>query len=70
MALLGWVAGCAVVWSGLFTVGSYLYGRMTMALFLLGVFIVSSSVLVYVINQLWANTSGDAVALPNKNVNK
>ena len=70
MALLGWVAGCAVVWSGLFTVGSYLYGRMTMALFLLGVFIVSSSVLVYVINQLWANTSGDAVALPNKNLNK
>ena len=27
LALLGWVAGCTVIWSSLFTVGNLLYGR-------------------------------------------
>ena len=27
LALLGWVAGCATIWSALFTVGNFLYGR-------------------------------------------
>ena len=55
LALLGWTAGCAVIWSSLFTVGNFLYGRMGLALLLCGVFIVSGLVLIYVINQLWAN---------------
>jgi Na+/proline symporter len=53
MGLLGWVAGCATIWSALFTVGNFLYGRTGYALMLLAVFIVSGSLLVYVMNRLW-----------------
>jgi solute:Na+ symporter, SSS family len=53
MALLGWVAGCTTIWSSLFTVGNYLYGRMTYAIILFGVFVVSGSALIYVMNKLW-----------------
>ncbi|HZR18200.1 MAG TPA: sodium:solute symporter family protein [Verrucomicrobiae bacterium] len=61
MALLGWVAGCTVTWSGLFMVGNFLYGRTVPALVLLGILIVSGAALVAVINQLWSN-GGDADA--------
>ena len=57
LALLGWVAGCTVVWSGLFMVGNFLYGRLPMAGLLLGAFIVSGVALIYVMNQLWNGTS-------------
>jgi len=57
LALLGWSAGCTVIWSSLFTVGNFLYGRMGLALLLCGVFVASGLVLIYVINQLWANKS-------------
>jgi Na+/proline symporter len=53
MALLGWVTGCTMIWSALFTVGNYLYGRMDYAIGLLVVFLISGSVLLYVIRQLW-----------------
>jgi SSS family solute:Na+ symporter len=53
LALLGWVAGCTVVWSALFAVGNFLYGRMEYALGLVGVFAVSGGVLLYVMNTLW-----------------
>jgi solute:Na+ symporter, SSS family len=53
MALLGWVAGCTVIWSSLFTVGNFLYGRTGNAIGLLAVFLVSGGVLLYVINSLW-----------------
>jgi solute:Na+ symporter, SSS family len=53
-AALGWVSGCAAIWSSLFAVGNFLYGRMNYALPLLGVFIVSGLVLVYVVNTLWS----------------
>jgi Na+/proline symporter len=70
LALLGWSAGCTSIWAALFTVGNFLYGRMGLALFLFGVFVASGLVLIYVINQLWANTSGDASPAPsNKNPN-
>ena len=36
LALLGWFAGCATIWSALFTVGNFLYGRTLVALLLLG----------------------------------
>jgi Na+/proline symporter len=55
MALLGWVSGCTVIWSSLFSVGNFLYGRTTMALMLLAVFVVSGAVLLYVINCLWSD---------------
>jgi Na+/proline symporter len=54
LALIGWVAGCTVIWSSLFTVGNFLYGRKGMALMLLGVFIASGLVLLRVINLLWS----------------
>ena len=53
MAALGWVSGCAVIWSSLFAIGNFLYGRTSLALLLSGVFVVSGLVLLYVINHLW-----------------
>jgi len=54
LALLGWVAGCATIWSALFTVGNFLYGRLNYALMLLVVFIASCLVLLFVIHALWS----------------
>lgn len=54
MALLGWVAGCTVIWSSLFAVGNFLYGRTGYALGLLVVFIISGGALLFVINRLWS----------------
>ena len=75
LAMVGWVSGCAMIWSSLFTVGNFLYGhityttfrlggmdlnlpwpgdqRMTYAAILLGVFVLSSAVLIRVVNKLW-----------------
>jgi hypothetical protein len=36
LALIGWLAGSVVIWSSLFTVGNFLYGRLEYALALLG----------------------------------
>ena len=58
MALLGWVAGCTAIWSALFTVGNFLYGRTSEALFLLGVFAISGFVLLRVVQRLWDTSSG------------
>jgi solute:Na+ symporter, SSS family len=55
LALVGWVSGCTVIWSALFTVGNFLYGRTGYALGLLAVFAGSGLALLYVVNQLWAN---------------
>ena len=56
-ALLGWVAGCMVIWSSLFTVGNILYGRTSMALLLGAVFVVSGLVLLSIVNKLWAGST-------------
>jgi SSS family solute:Na+ symporter len=53
MATLGWISGCLTIWSSLFAIGNFLYGRMTLALLLTGVFLVSGTTLIYVVNQLW-----------------
>jgi Na+/proline symporter len=55
LALLGWIAGCSTVWSALFTIGNILYHRTGYALMLFGVFIVSGSFVIYVVNKLWSN---------------
>jgi len=57
MSLLGWAAGCAMIWSALFTVGNFLYGRASLAYMLLGVFVVSSAVTLYIVNKLWTSSS-------------
>jgi Na+/proline symporter len=53
LSLLGWSTGCVVIWSALFAVGNFLYGRMGYAVALLAVLLVSGTVLVRVINRLW-----------------
>ena len=54
LALVGWVSGSMVIWSSLFCVGNFLYGRMNYAFGLLGVFIVAGLVLLKVIHSLWS----------------
>ncbi len=53
MSMIGWLSGSFVIWSGLFVVGNFLYGRMGYALFMLIVLLVSGSVLIWVIKRLW-----------------
>ena len=53
MALLGWVAGCTAIWSSLFAVGNYLYGRWGYAIALSAVFAVSGLVLIRIVTRLW-----------------
>jgi solute:Na+ symporter, SSS family len=60
LALLGWVAGCAMVWSALFTIGNILYGRTGYAIVLGAVFAASGSALLYVIRRLWAVSEVEA----------
>jgi Na+/proline symporter len=57
LALVGWSAGCTVIWSSLFAVGNVLYGRWLLASALIAVFVVSGAVLIWVINRLWGNNS-------------
>jgi SSS family solute:Na+ symporter len=60
MALLGWVAGCAAIWSALFAVGNFLYGRMGLALALTAVFVVTGLTVTRIVSRLW--TGGAAAA--------
>jgi solute:Na+ symporter, SSS family len=60
MALVGWVSGCTAIWSALFTVGNFLYGREAAAWMLLAVFGVSSLVLVRIVQRLWTGASMNA----------
>jgi solute:Na+ symporter, SSS family len=53
MAALGWISGCAVIWSSLFAIGNFLYGRTPLAVTLTAVFAVSGATLLYVIRHLW-----------------
>jgi Na+/proline symporter len=61
-AFLGWIAGCAVIWSSLFAIGNFLYAagdpsRLKMAWILTAVFAVSGYVLLKVTQQLWADST-------------
>ncbi len=62
LALIGWAAGCAVIWSSLFTVGNFLYGRYGYALALGAIFALSGMVLLRVINKLWAGKGEQALS--------
>lgn len=54
LGLVGWFSGSIVIWSSLFSIGNFLYGRLTIAFVLLAVFIISGIVLLKVINRLWS----------------
>ena len=53
LALLGWVAGSMAIWSALFAVGNYLYGRVGYAIALTLVFVVTSAIVIRVMSTLW-----------------
>lgn len=57
MSLLGWVAGCICVWSGLFTVGNFLYGRMLFAMEMLIALLISGGLLIWVVRRLWSDSA-------------
>ena len=61
LALFGWFTGCTVIWSSLFTVGNFLYGRMNYAIILLGVTVCSGLGLLYVINRLWSDRGSERI---------
>ena len=46
LALLGWFTGCTTIWSALFTVGNFLYGRTGYALVCLAMFTLAGVVLI------------------------
>ena len=53
LSLLGWLSGTVVIWSSLFTVGNFLYGRLNYAFTLLAVFVISVILLLTVIKKVW-----------------
>jgi hypothetical protein len=53
LALLGWVSGTVLIWSALFTVGNFLYGRVGYTTALLSVSILSGLALISVVRRLW-----------------
>ncbi len=53
MQLLGWVLGVCVVWSGLFSGGSFLLGKTLPGWILLTLFIASSTGLLLTVRRLW-----------------
>jgi SSS family solute:Na+ symporter len=62
MALAGWVAGCTAIWSALFAVGNFLYGRYSSFAVCTIVFVVSGVVLVRIVTRLWSG-SGEAAGV-------
>ena len=44
LAMLGWLSGVTLIWSALFTVGNFLYGRMNYAWSLLALSLVCTGV--------------------------
>ncbi len=59
-ATLGWIAGCVTIWSSLFAIGNFLYGRTQLAVILTAVFAVSGMVLITVTNRLWDRPAAPA----------
>jgi solute:Na+ symporter, SSS family len=53
LSMVGWIMGCTMIWSALFTVGNVLYGRTNYALALGAVFVVSGLIVIRVVQRLW-----------------
>jgi SSS family solute:Na+ symporter len=62
MALLGWVAGCAAIWSALFAVGNLLYYRLVSFTICTVVFVVAGIVLIKIVQALWSGSGERATA--------
>ncbi len=52
-ALVGWLAGCTMIWSALFATGNFLYGRTGYAVALTALFAITAAVLVAIVRPLW-----------------
>jgi hypothetical protein len=59
-AMIGWVLGCAFVYSALFGTGSLLYGRMPQFYAWLGLFIVSGIGMARVLKGFWSGAGAEA----------
>jgi Na+/proline symporter len=53
LALVGWVAGSLLIWSSLFAIGNFLYGRTGYALALAVVSAGSGAAVTWVVGRLW-----------------
>ncbi|MDD3117540.1 MAG: Na+:solute symporter [Victivallales bacterium] len=53
LSLLGWILGVSMVWSALFSVGSFMFGDTTSGVVLTGVFVISTGILVPLLRRLW-----------------
>jgi SSS family solute:Na+ symporter len=53
LAMVGWISGCIMIWSALFTVGNFLYGRYEYAFALLAAFVITGLILIRVVQRLW-----------------
>ncbi len=62
LGMLGWVTGSTTIWSALFALGNFLYGRMEYAVILTVIFIISGIVLIGVVNKLWNGNSASETA--------
>jgi Na+/proline symporter len=62
LALLGWVAGSMAIWSSLFALGNYLYGRTGYAIGLTIVFVITGLIVIRVVQTLWS-AAGDEAAV-------
>ena len=60
LALLGWFTGCTTIWSSLFAVGNFLYGRTVAAVACTAVFVVAGLVLIRVVSRLWQAPAQEA----------
>jgi hypothetical protein len=56
-ALVGWTTGCALIWSLLFSIGNFLYGRTTIAMILLAIAAVAATILIKIVNRIWSTTA-------------
>jgi SSS family solute:Na+ symporter len=52
-ALVGWLAGCTMIWSALFATGNWLYGRTGYAIALTALFAITAAVLIAIVRPLW-----------------
>ena len=53
LAMLGWVCGVSFIYSALFGVGSFLYGRTSLAIFWTAVFVGTGLTLLRLMPKLW-----------------
>lgn len=53
IAFVGWIAGCGMVYSALFAVGSFLYGRTEPGLIFVGVFVGGAVIVWRTIGVMW-----------------